>query len=269
MDRRSVLGGALASGMWAATAKAQTAAAKARRGRFTGRLRVDIDGADGIGMTLAEPFGYVDPDGTDWPVRAGAKINGASIPRVFWSIVGGPFEGRYRQASVVHDWYCDVRQRPAHRVHRMFYEAMIDSGVDPLQASTMYAAVKACGPRWNQQAVDNARLLARASSPSIHCPPGIEYPNPRCTETPAAGSEPPNLRPPITDPHELQKLVERVRAEKLGPSTIDQLYPPEPDTILRFAYTTPDPAGPTAIPEAADGFTRAFSNIAPAIRHGF
>src|SRR5712692_9140850 len=33
----------------------------------------------------------------------------ASIPRAFWSVIGGPLEGQYRNASVFHDVACDQK----------------------------------------------------------------------------------------------------------------------------------------------------------------
>src|SRR4051812_42589631 len=51
---------------------------------------------DGRGAKLLAPLSYVRPDGSEWPVPAGAWLDGASIPRPFWSLMGGPFEGTYR-----------------------------------------------------------------------------------------------------------------------------------------------------------------------------
>ena len=74
---------------------------------------------DGRQMTLVEPFAYVDPRLARWPAAAGSSIDGASIPRAFWTVIGGPFAGEFRNASVVHDVACDVRDRPWRAVHRM------------------------------------------------------------------------------------------------------------------------------------------------------
>ena len=40
-------------------------------------------------------------------VPAGYSTDGASIPRLMWSLVGSPFDPRFVAAAVVHDWYCD------------------------------------------------------------------------------------------------------------------------------------------------------------------
>lgn len=126
-------------------------------GRFNGRCAVSFL-PDGRRVQLLEAFGYVDPAGLEWFVPAEAIVDGASIPRALWSLTGGPFEGRYRDASVVHDWYCDRRNRPWRAVHRVFFHAMITSGVSDLRAKVMYAAVFAAGPRWSDTVVQNNRL---------------------------------------------------------------------------------------------------------------
>lgn len=125
----------------------------AAAGRFEGGV-VARWSNDGRTMTLTEAFGYVSPDGRRWPVPAGTVIDGASIPRVFWSIIGGPFEGSYRNASVVHDHYCNVRTRRFRDVHRMFYDAMLTSGVADTKAWVMFQAVDQFGPRWSDPKID-------------------------------------------------------------------------------------------------------------------
>ena len=116
-------------------------------GRFVGDVvaRWSDNGRD---MTLVEPFAYVDPRESRWDAPAGAVVNGASIPRAFWSLIGGPFEGRFRNASVVHDVACEARDREWPTVHRMFYEACRCGGVAAAKAKAMYYAVWHFGPRW-------------------------------------------------------------------------------------------------------------------------
>jgi hypothetical protein len=130
-------------------AEAIAQAAPAGRGDFRGRVVAEwLRG--GREMKLIEPFQYIAPDRQVWPVPAGTVVDGASIPRVFWSIIGGPFEGLYREPSVVHDYYCDVRTRPFEDVHRVFFDAMLASGVGESRAWLMYKAVVNFGPYWQK-----------------------------------------------------------------------------------------------------------------------
>lgn len=99
-------------------------------------------------MRVEEDFWFDDPDGQRWDAPKGSVVNGASIPRVLWSAVGSPFDGDYRNASIVHDVACDERRRPWRDVHRMFYFACRAGGTSRARAKVMYGAVAAFGPRW-------------------------------------------------------------------------------------------------------------------------
>jgi hypothetical protein len=102
---------------------------------------------DGESMMLLRDYSYIDPKLTEWMAKRGARIDGASIPRVFWSYAD-PYRGKYRNASVVHDYYCVTRERADASTHFMFYQAMMASGVAPLKAKFFYYAVKHFGPKW-------------------------------------------------------------------------------------------------------------------------
>jgi hypothetical protein len=101
-------------------------------------------------MRLLDNFGYIDPKAKLWIAPTDSIVDGASIPQAFWSIIGGPFEGKYRNASVVHDVACERKIESWQSVHRMFYDACRCGGVDPLTAKVMYAAVFHFGPRWSR-----------------------------------------------------------------------------------------------------------------------
>jgi hypothetical protein len=55
---------------------------------FTGEFEFKW-GGDGRTMTLTSPLRYTNPKGIVWDVPAGAETDGASIPRMLWTIVGG------------------------------------------------------------------------------------------------------------------------------------------------------------------------------------
>jgi len=103
---------------------------------------------DGRNMTLLSELRYTDPNGEIWVAPAGSKVDGASIPRSLWSIMGGPFEGKYRNASVLHDVAYTNHKRPSHDCDRMFYNAMRCSGVSAVEAGTMYYALCRFGHHW-------------------------------------------------------------------------------------------------------------------------
>ena len=119
-------------------------------GRFEGDVVASWD-ADGRNMTLREKLTYVDSQNRRWTAPAGSVVNGASIPSPFWTFVGGPFEGQYRNASVVHDVGCVEMTETWEDVHRMFYDACRCGGVDETKAKTLYYAVYHFGPRWEPE----------------------------------------------------------------------------------------------------------------------
>lgn len=130
-------------------------------GRYVGAPPVVSWLDDGRLVKLMKSFAYINAKGQHWRVPKHAEVDGASIPRPLWSLIGGPFEGKYRNASIVHDWFCDVRTRAWQGVHRMFHEGLLASGVGPRRAMLMYAAVSRFGPRWSCTVVANSRLATK------------------------------------------------------------------------------------------------------------
>src|SRR5580704_17195673 len=117
------------------------------KGQFYGKL-ILVPQPDGRNMLVQDRYGYEDWEHKTLYAEPGFLSDGASIPRAAWSLVGGPWDGRYRNAAVIHDLGCVSHEYPWQDTHRLFYEAMIDSGVSPSLAYTMYYAVLLGGPRW-------------------------------------------------------------------------------------------------------------------------
>jgi hypothetical protein len=99
-------------------------------------------------FTLKVDYRFDDPNGLQWVTPAEAVVDGASIPQAFWSFIGGPFEGEYLSASVIHDHYCRTRTRTAHDTHRNFFYGMRAANVPVWKARFMYWAVSTFGPDW-------------------------------------------------------------------------------------------------------------------------
>ncbi|MFN2507203.1 MAG: DUF1353 domain-containing protein [Chthoniobacterales bacterium] len=147
-------------------AKAKVARASSW-GHFSGPVETRWEN-DGVTMVLLNELRYTDPYGEVWVAPAGSRVNGASIPRAFWTLIGGPFEGKYRNASVLHDVAYEEQSRPHEEVDRMFYNAMRASGVGAVTAKTMYYALRRHGRHWkHRQAlpVEDAPARPNAVSP--------------------------------------------------------------------------------------------------------
>jgi hypothetical protein len=124
-------------------------------GRFVG----DVDardlaerGSDRRRELLAD-FSFVRTTGETITAPKGFRYDGASIPRLFWRIIGSPFTGDYRRAAVIHDWLCFLGNRgltphSSPSVHQIFYEGMRADGCGPIRAFFMWAAVRLFGPHF-------------------------------------------------------------------------------------------------------------------------
>lgn len=120
---------------------------------FVGEVEARWLVEDGVDrkMKLLAPFAFVDSNGFTWQANPDEEVDGASIPEVVWSkIVGTPFIGDYRRASVVHDVACQRYIKSSRDAHRMFYEAMLEDGTDPKRALLFYMAVRVFGPKWKE-----------------------------------------------------------------------------------------------------------------------
>ena len=96
-------------------------------------------------MTLLDDFWYDDPQGRRWLAPKGAAIDGATIPRALWALVGSPYTGDYRRASIVHDVACveagdDIPARRA--ADRMFFHGCRTGGCSPQDATVLYVGVR-------------------------------------------------------------------------------------------------------------------------------
>jgi hypothetical protein len=140
-------------------------------GRFTGRLVLEpLLGSQQM-KTLLD-FGFLDANGRNWPVPSGTSVDGASIPKGLWSWIGGLWEGKYREACIVHDYHCATRSTDWQSVRRMFYHAMLASGITQLFAKLVFAGVYFAGPRWED--VGSVRAAQRAI-PTQRAPGDILY----------------------------------------------------------------------------------------------
>jgi hypothetical protein len=83
-------------------------------------------------MKRTNPFTFIDSAGKMWKAPKHFVIDGAKIPKSLWVFFGPPYTGKYRRASIVHDYYCIRKNRDLSNqqdVHRMFNEAILCNGV--------------------------------------------------------------------------------------------------------------------------------------------
>jgi Protein of unknown function (DUF1353) len=116
---------------------------------FSGSLVFTPKGCEKTGhCSLTYDLKYRDPNGIEWQADAKDKTDGASIPKWAQPIIGKPFDKRFTKAAAIHDHYCDRHVRPWRQTHRVFYDALIDTGVSTAHAKIMYYGVYLGGPKW-------------------------------------------------------------------------------------------------------------------------
>lgn len=119
----------------------------ARHGSFSGEPRTDWltqrKSAD-RDMVVVADFWFDDPRGRRWLAPAASKVDGASIPRALWSVVGSPYTGDYRRAAIVHDVTSRGKLTPARRLaaDQMFYHACRAGGCGRVEATILYVGVR-------------------------------------------------------------------------------------------------------------------------------
>ena len=102
-------------------------------------------------MNMVEDFWY--RLGEDqWDAKKNKTIDGASIPQPLWSLVGSPYTGDYRRASIVHDIACDeagTDHEKRRAADRMFYHACRAGGCGVGQSILLYVGVR-IGAWWKE-----------------------------------------------------------------------------------------------------------------------
>jgi Protein of unknown function (DUF1353) len=165
--------------------------------------------ADGRTMILTQPYAFIGPNCRRWNAPTGTETDGASIPKIFWSVIGGPFEGRYRNAAIIHDRYCDTRTRKWQDTHEMFYAAMLASGVGPKTAWLMYKAVERFGPSWPEPQLNPDCLTPSGQIDFSKCTEDSAYEGTPITFPTVTGAEVSNFLDEISpeaDPADIDKV---------------------------------------------------------------
>lgn len=117
------------------------------------------------GYELVDPYWLIwEAEGDMWSIEipGGFRYDGASVPRLLWSLSGISPDGLHRAAALVHDWLyvhsgelpgdsfrkngveCDVPWTRA-QADKLFANLLALSGVGKLRRRLMYLAVRAGG----------------------------------------------------------------------------------------------------------------------------
>ncbi len=84
-------------------------------------------------------------DGKQFWIPAGYVFDGASIPRIFWLLIGSPFQPNYWAAALAHDWLYLMHWVDRSAADEVIYQLLKLSGVGTIKAHIIWAAVRTGG----------------------------------------------------------------------------------------------------------------------------
>lgn len=119
------------------------------RGSFQSTVVVEwLDDPYVLKQRLVRDLTYRQAGGKVWVVPANAIIDGQSLPTLFVSVMGFPFDSPFRKTALVYDYAAKSKQDTWDDAQHMFYEAAVTEGVVPVEAKVIYMLLNATGLRW-------------------------------------------------------------------------------------------------------------------------
>ena len=95
----------------------------------------------------------------------GLKTDGASIPKVMWTLIGSPMMGRYVGPALIHDGLYASKLITRREADDLFMDMMVESKVGWLKRHLIHKAVKWFGgAAWashKEESVNLARKIVR------------------------------------------------------------------------------------------------------------
>lgn len=123
-------------------------------GKFIGLpIQTEWPNEERLKVKLLTPLSYIDKFEVEYFAPVGYITDGASIPGIFWSVIGQPLSPQTIEAAIIHDVYCNLKTIPYKRVHSLFAEMLKDLNVPFWKRSLMSFAVKNFGPKWDSTQV--------------------------------------------------------------------------------------------------------------------
>ena len=98
-------------------------------------------------------------DDKEFRIPLGFSWDGASIPRLTWSIIGDPTEPDFWAASLIHDWLYLTHHTARSTADECIFQALRQCDVSLWRARTIWGAVRVFGwCAWGMTADDKAQI---------------------------------------------------------------------------------------------------------------
>jgi hypothetical protein len=140
---------------------------------FSPTLSISMQpGTDGKVWVLDDDFEWETPYGVTIALFAGFEFDGASIPRLFWRVIGPPLAGPYAPAAAIHDllYNSEIVERKV--ADCLFEAAMEELGVSRWKRFLMHKAVRLGGGfSWKHHTDESVtkarRFISMSASPYL------------------------------------------------------------------------------------------------------
>lgn len=100
-------------------------------------------------------------------VKAGFVYDGASIPRLFWSLIGSPFTGTHTRAAFIHDALYAAESYDRKICDWIFLQILQKHGCSWIKRNTLWLAVRIFGgfvwKKHTEKSVAKARRVVAVS----------------------------------------------------------------------------------------------------------
>lgn len=112
--------------------------------------------ADGRHYRVVSDFRAPAVRGWLYMVLAGFVYDGASVPRIFWRLIGSPFTGLYAPAALVHDVLYGAQVTTRKEADGVFLALMKVYGVGFVKRQLIYRALRIGGwASWRRKTADD------------------------------------------------------------------------------------------------------------------
>lgn len=98
-------------------------------------------------------------------ILPGFVTDGASVPKLFWNIIGSPFTGNYTRAGIIHDALYASKILPRKQCDSIFFKIIKECGGSWLERTLMWAGVRIFGGfAWKKHTsssvIENRKLIS-------------------------------------------------------------------------------------------------------------
>jgi hypothetical protein len=125
---------------------------------------ITVTKISGLEWELLKDITYVN-DSISITAKKGFVTDFASIPRIFWSLVGSPATGKYQKSSIIHDILYVTESLSRKECDNLFLEMLEAQGVSWWKRNIMYSAVRIGGcfvwKKHTKESIENNKQFIR------------------------------------------------------------------------------------------------------------